>query len=108
MPRIGPGSRASKKALASAGKRAWHLSQPEHGFSTSRAGIATVNRLRVRAELRYLAGRILIDRAKPMANTLAAQRSLHRNGIVSITAGAWEGQRVATVSLLGGTLDLAD
>ena len=98
---------ASKKALAGAGHRAWHLSRPEHGFSKSRAGIATVNRLRVRAELRYLAGRILIDRAKPMAATLAAQRVLRRNGIVSITAGAWEGQRVSTVSLLGGTLDLA-
>ncbi|HEY8245013.1 MAG: hypothetical protein ACHQJ7_06985 [Vicinamibacteria bacterium] len=98
---------ATKKALAGAGHRAWHVSRPEHGFSKSRAGIATVNRLRVRAELRHLAGRILIDRAKPMAATLAAQRVLRRNGIVSITAGAWEGQRIAAVSLLGGTLEVA-
>jgi len=98
---------ATKKALAGAGHRAWHVSRPEHGFSKSRAGIATVNRLRVRAELRHLAGRILIVRANPMAATLAAQRVLRRNGIVSITAGAWEGQRVAIVSLLGGTLELA-
>jgi lauroyl/myristoyl acyltransferase len=98
---------ATKKALAGAGHRAWHVSRPEHGFSKSRAGIATVNRLRVRAELRHLAGRILIHRAKPMAATLAAQRVLRGNGIVSITAGAWEGQRVAIVPLLGGTLELA-
>ena len=98
---------ATKKALADAGYRAWHMSRPEHGFSKSRLGIATVNRIRVRAELAHLAGRIVIDREKPMSATLAAQRELKRNGIVSITAGAWEGQRLAGVDLLGGTLELA-
>ena len=42
-----------------------------------------------------------------MAATLAAQRRLRHNGIVSITAGAWEGQRLARVALLGGTIELA-
>lgn len=98
---------AAKKALADAGYRAWHLSRPEHGFSKSRLGIATVNRIRVRAELEHLAGRIVIERDKPMSATLAAQRELKRNGIVSITAGAWEGQRLAGIELLGGTLELA-
>lgn len=98
---------AAKRALATAGHRAWHLSRPEHGFSKSRIGIATVNRIRVRAELGHLAGRIVIDRDKPMAATLAAQRVLKANGIVSVTAGAWEGQRLADVSLLGGRLELA-
>jgi hypothetical protein len=93
---------AAKKALADAGYRAWHLSRPEHGFSKSRLGIATVNRIRVRAELEHLAGRIVIERDKPMSATLAAQRELKRNGIVSITAGAWEGQRLAGIELLGG------
>lgn len=98
---------AAKKAMAAAGYRVSHLSRPEHGFSKSRVGIATVNRLRVRAELAHLDGRIVIDRDRPMAATLAAQRLLKRNGIVSITAGAWEGQRLAKVDLLGGTLELA-
>jgi lauroyl/myristoyl acyltransferase len=98
---------ATKVALAQAGYGTWHLSRPEHGFSKSRVGIATVNRIRVRAELAHLAGRIVIDREKPMAATLAAQRILRRNGIVSITAGAWEGTRLADVALLGGTLALA-
>jgi predicted LPLAT superfamily acyltransferase len=98
---------ATKQALSSAGYRAWHLSRPEHGFSSSRAGIATVNRIRVRAELAQLAGRLVIDRAKPAIATLAAQRVLRGNGIVSITAGAWEGTRLARVALLGGTLELA-
>ncbi|MCC6379136.1 MAG: hypothetical protein IT519_09995 [Burkholderiales bacterium] len=98
---------ATKQAMAAAGFRAWHLSRPEHGFSKSRIGIATVNRIRVRAELAHLAGRIEIDRAKPMSATLAAQRTLKENGIVSVTAGAWEGQRLAAVRLLGGSLELA-
>ena len=98
---------AAKKAMAAAGYRVSHISRPEHGFSKSRVGIATVNRLRVRAELAYLDGRIVIDRDKPMAATLAAQRLLKRNGIVSITAGAWEGQRLAKFDLLGGKLELA-
>lgn len=98
---------AAKKALASSGHLAWHMSRPEHGFSKSRAGIATVNRIRVRAELAHLAGRIVIDRDKPISATLAAQRVLKKNGIVSITAGAWEGQRLAKVAVLGGTLELA-
>ncbi len=98
---------AAKKALDSAGYLAWHISRPEHGFSKSRLGIATVNRIRVRAELAHLGGRIVIDRDRPMAATLAAQRLLKRNGIVSITAGAWEGQRLAEIDLLGGKLELA-
>ena len=42
---------ATKKAMAAAGYRVSHLSRPEHGFSKSRVGIATVNRLRVRADV---------------------------------------------------------
>ena len=98
---------ATKKALCNAGYRVWHLSRPEHGFSKSTLGIALFNRIRVGAEVPHLAGRIIIDRDRPMAATLAAQRRLRRNEIVSITAGAWEGSRLAQVDLLGGKLELA-
>lgn len=98
---------ATKMALSAAGYPVSHLSRPEHGFSKSRLGIALFNGIRVRAELAHLAGRIVIDRERPMAATLAAQRLLRKNGIVSLTAGAWEGQRLATINLLGGTLRLA-
>jgi lauroyl/myristoyl acyltransferase len=98
---------ATKKALCSAGYRIWHLSRPEHGFSKSTLGIALFNGIRVGAEVPHLAGRIIIERDKPMAATLAAQRRLRKNEIVSITAGAWEGSRLAQVDLLGGRLDLA-
>jgi predicted LPLAT superfamily acyltransferase len=98
---------ATKVAVARAGFRIFHLSRPEHGFSKSRFGIRALNPIRVHAELPHLAGRIIIDRAHPAAAKIAAENVLRRNGIVSITAGAWEGRRVATAKLLGGTIELA-
>lgn len=100
-------SLASKKAMHQAGFQVSHLSRPEHGFSKSRFGIAVLNPLRVKAELRYLKGRIIIERTKPAAAVTRAQRELRDNGIVSITAGAWEGAKVATVEIKGCTLDLS-
>ena len=98
---------ATKKALHLAGHRVWHLSRPEHGFSKSTLGIAALNPIRVRAEIGHLAGRIVFERDKPLAATLAAQRLLRKNGILSITAGAWEGGRLAQIDILGGSLELA-
>ena len=65
------------------------------------------NGIRIGAELEYLAGRIVFDRDKPAVATAAAQRLLRNDGIVSITAGAWEGLRLAEIDLLGGKLELA-
>jgi lauroyl/myristoyl acyltransferase len=100
-------SLAAKKALSQAGYRVWHLSRPEHGFSKSKLGIALFNWIRIGAELRYLAGRIVIERDKPASATLAAHRVLKKNGVISITAGAWEGQRLAEIELLTGKFELA-
>jgi hypothetical protein len=98
---------ATKKALSQAGYQVWHLSRPEHGFSKSILGIAAFNWIRVGAELEYLAGRIIIEREKPAGATLAALLLLRKNSVVSITAGAWEGQRLAEIDVLGGKLELA-
>lgn len=98
---------AAKKALRLAGYPVWHLSRPEHGFSRSALGIALFNGIRVEAEGEHLAGRIVFERARPGAAALAAQRVLKRNGIVSITAGDWEGQRIAEIDFFGGRLELA-
>ncbi len=98
---------AAKRALRDAGFAVFHLSRPEHGFSKSRFGIAVFNPIRVRAELRYLKGRIVIDRENPGYAIRHARRVLSENGIVSITAGAWEGGRLATVKVAGSELDLA-
>jgi lauroyl/myristoyl acyltransferase len=98
---------ATKIAFRQAGYPVSHMSRPEHGFSKSRFGIAVLNPLRVRSELRYLRGRIIIDRAKPSASVREASRRLAQNEIVSITAGAWEGARLVTVEMAGRALDLA-
>jgi lauroyl/myristoyl acyltransferase len=98
---------ATKKALGDAGYRVWHLSRPEHGFSSSTVGIALFNRIRTAAEGEQLAGRIVFDRGMPGAAAVAAHRVLARNGILSITAGDWEGQRIAVIDVCGGKLRLA-
>lgn len=98
---------AVKKALSDAGFKVWHLSRPEHGFSKSRFGIRFLNPIRVRAELRHLAGRIIIDRANPSEAKRSAERLLRENKIISITAGAWEGRRIATMKILNGTIEVA-
>jgi lauroyl/myristoyl acyltransferase len=100
-------SLAVKMVLAASGHPVWHVSRPEHGFSKSRFGIALLNPIRVRAEQRYLAGRIVIDRRSPGGALRAARQVLENGGIVSFTAGAWEGTRPVPVRLLGGHLPLA-
>jgi len=98
---------ATKKALCDAGYRIWHLSRPEHGFSSSTVGIALFNGIRTAAEGEQLAGRIVFERDRPGAAALSATRVLAQNGILSITAGDWEGQRIASVEVCGGKLPLA-
>jgi hypothetical protein len=100
-------SLATKKAFHEAGFRVSHLSRPEHGFSKSRFGVSWLNRMRVGTELRYLKDRILIDRSKPASAVRRGQKALAANEIISITAGAWEGGRVATIGVAGCDLDLA-
>lgn len=100
-------SLAVKRALAEAGYRAAHVSRPGHGFTTSRFGVAVLNRLRTGAENRWLAERLVIRDGHAGAVLIRAQRVLKANGVVSITAGGWEGQRVATVRLLGRETELA-
>lgn len=98
---------AVKKAFHAAAFPVWHLSRPEHGFSKSRFGIAVLNPMRSRVELRFLRGRIVIDRASPQSAVRQARKRLKANEIVSVTAGAWEGGRIATVTIGGCDLDLA-
>jgi lauroyl/myristoyl acyltransferase len=98
---------AAKKALAENGFGVAHLSRPEHGFSKSGFGIRWLNPIRVNAELLYLSDRIIIERSVPGGAKRAAETLLRQNGIVTITAGAWEGRSVASAKLLGGQIELA-
>lgn len=98
---------ATKKAIHEAGFSVAHLSRPEHGFSKSRFGLRFLNPLRSETELRYLSDRVIIDRTRPASAVLRAQKILKGNGIISITAGAWEGASIATVVIHGSLLDLS-
>jgi predicted LPLAT superfamily acyltransferase len=100
-------SLAVKAAIAGAGHRLWHVSRREHGFSKTRFGMRVLNPMRVAAERRYLAGRILIDRANPGGALVAARRTLEAGDVVSFTAGAWEGVRPIDVELVGSRLSLS-
>lgn len=98
---------ALKKGLAGAGYAVSHLSRPEHGFSSSRYGIAALNPIRSHIETRYLKQRIIIRREAEHLALLSARKLLRAGEIVSITAGAWEGTRIARAPLGKGFLPLA-
>lgn len=97
----------TKMALHRAGHRVSHLSRPEHGFSKTRFGIACLNPVRCGPEDRYLQQRIVYDRHAPSTAMRRMMRVLKDGGIVSITAGAWEGSGLAEGPMLGGSLSLA-
>ncbi|HET6618811.1 MAG TPA: lysophospholipid acyltransferase family protein [Dongiaceae bacterium] len=97
----------TKMALQRRGHRVSHLSRPEHGFSKTRFGIACLNPVRCVPEDRHIAERIVYDRNAPSTAMRRMVRVLNAGGIVSITAGAWEGSGLAAGPLLGGTLSLA-
>ena len=100
-------TQVTKMALKAGGYRVSHLSRLEHGFSKSQFGIRYLNPLRWNAELKYLDQRIIIDRADPDGSLRETKAVLEDNRIVSITAGAWEGRRVARGPLLSSRFSLA-
>jgi lauroyl/myristoyl acyltransferase len=97
----------TKMALHRHGHQVSHLSRPEHGFSKTRFGIACLNPVRCAPEDRYLQQRIVYDRHAPSTAMRRMMRVLKDGGIISITAGAWEGSGIAEAPLLGGVLSLA-
>ena len=98
---------ASKMALQAHGNRVHHISRAEHGFSKSSFGMKFLNPIRIGAEARYLASRIVIDRKNPALAMHAALRALKTGDFVSITAGAWEGQLISEVMIDGRSLELS-
>ena len=84
-----------------------HLSRPDHGFSSTQFGIRYLNPVRTAFEDAYLAQRITFDRAHPAAALKRASNTVARNGIVSLTAGAWEGSSLVEACFLGSRIRLA-
>lgn len=100
-------SNVTKIALAAHGHAVSHMSRPEHGFSKTRFGIAWLNPVRCIPEDRHLRQRIVFDRGNPAAAMRRMMATLGENGILSITAGAWEGSDLAEGAMLGGRLSIA-
>ena len=92
-----------KMAIHSAGYPIAHLSRPEHGFSKTRFGMAMFNPIRVAFENRHLSRRLIYRREKPAAAIHAIREFLAENGVVTMTAGAWEGSRIIEAPFLGGS-----
>lgn len=97
----------TKMVMQERGYPVSHLSRPEHGFSKTRFGIACLNPVRCGPEDRYLQQRIVYDRHAPSTAMRRMMRVLKDGGLVSITAGAWEGSGLAEGPMLGGLLSLA-
>lgn len=100
-------SLVTKMALHAHGYQASHLSRPEHGFSKSAFGLKWLNPIRQRVEDRFISKRIVIDRTNPGGAMLKATKVLRQNGLVSITAGAWEGIALRHGKIFGGNFKLA-
>jgi len=97
----------AKIGLFDLGYRVSHLSRPDHGFSSTRFGLRFLNPVRSKFEDGYLAERIVFDRAHPAAALLRARKIAAKNGIVSFTAGAWEGSSVVEAEFLKSRITLA-
>lgn len=97
----------AKVGLHDLGYRVNHLSRPDHGFSSTEFGLRFLNPVRSRFEDAHLESRIVFDRAHPAPALLRARKIAGRNGIVSFTAGAWEGSSVVEAELLQSRITLA-
>lgn len=96
----------TKKALSRAGYALNHLSAIGHPYSPSWVGVNILNPVRVRAENRYLAKRVIVAYGEAQPALEILKQSLHAGGIVTVTAiGA--GRKKVAVPLLGGTIRLA-
>jgi lauroyl/myristoyl acyltransferase len=100
-------SNITKIALHRHGYRVSHLSRPEHGFSKTRFGIGFLNPVRCIPEDKHLAQRIVYDRRAPSIAMRRMLQALRQGGVVSITAGAWEGSDLAEAPLFDGRLSVA-
>jgi lauroyl/myristoyl acyltransferase len=96
-----------KKGMHSAGYEVFHLSRPEHGFSTTRFGMRFLNPIRSTIEERYLAKRIIIERGAEHKAVREAHRLLKKGKTVSITAGHWEGRQLAFAPIGSGFLPMS-
>lgn len=74
----------AKMGLARRGYLSLHLTQRDHGFSTSPFGIRFLNPLRLSVENRYLAGRIMMEPEETSKGIRELRQRLSQGKLVSI------------------------
>lgn len=105
----------AKRALWEAGFRAHQVSRVEHGFGNSRFAMVAINPLVLRAEDRYLAGRIRFAEGEETEVVRRILRLLGRGGLVLMTNNQYSGAmflempfgRSGRISLPTATLNIA-
>jgi lauroyl/myristoyl acyltransferase len=75
-----------KRCLAEEGLNIAHLSDVTHGYSTSQFGVRFINSVNRKIEDRYLAERVVINRAAPSSAVYRLLQLLRQNKIVTIAA----------------------
>ena len=105
------GHLAAKIGFRRAGLEVVHLSTPAHGFSATKFGVRTLNRLQTRIEDRYIAERVLLplpgQKASGQNNALQTLvKRLKANKVVTITGQRGTG-RTIEARFLDGVLPLA-
>jgi lauroyl/myristoyl acyltransferase len=100
------GHLGAKVAFKAAGFAVSHLSNAEHGFSTSRFGMRFLNPIQALAEDRHLAERLPMPLEGTNAALPLAVRRLRENRLVSLTAQRGGGRRIEA-PFLDGRLSLA-
>jgi lauroyl/myristoyl acyltransferase len=96
-----------KIALHAKGYRFSHLSSPGHGYSETRFGVASLNRVRCIPEDRYLEQRIVFDSAAPATAMRRMMRALKSGDVVSIVAANTEGFEMVEGQIFGGYVRVA-
>jgi len=99
-------SLVTKMGLYRCGYRLRHLSRREHGFSSTRFGMAVLNPVRIRSEERYLAERIVMPAENPGGVLAELATHLGENRIVNITVRG-EAARPVETSFFEGRLRIA-
>ena len=96
----------AKMALHRAGVTVHHLSHPRHGFSSSRFGMAWLNRLKTAAENQYLGAQVMLDPQRPAVAMKSLHSRLKENHVVSICVrGAKKNSQ--SVGFLQGDINIA-
>ncbi len=99
---------AGKRALHEGGFPVHQVSSSQHGFRHTRFGNACLNRLQVRAENRYLAGRLAFDGQETGMLIRKAMRILAAGGFVAFTNNVFAGRSFVQLPLgTSGSVSMA-